>query len=213
MILSSFDRVLINTYVGRSEAGLYAYAYQISQMLYILIGAFNSSWTPGFYERMKTGQYAAIRKSATRYIAVFTGISILIIIGSPIVLEVLSPKSYWQAKAVAPVVTGGTFFVFIYTLFAGVLLYEKRTWLVTVGTTASAVVNTLLNIALIPTLGYMVAGWTTLVAYFVMLLLYIYFCRSRTSHKNLFNLKVIFASCLVIVGVSALMFVLSSAVV
>src|SRR5215207_8066860 len=58
MALSQFDRIMIDQYTGRAEAGIYSFAYQIGSLVFVVWTATNTAWGPWFYARMKDESYA-----------------------------------------------------------------------------------------------------------------------------------------------------------
>ncbi len=57
------------------------------------------------------------------------------------------------------------YFVFLYSLPANFEFYLKKTYYISLGTTAAALINIVLNVWFIPIFGYVAAAWTTLISY------------------------------------------------
>lgn len=170
LILSQIDRLMIDRYIGREEAGLYTLAYQIGELITMLWTATNTAWVPWFFEQMSKQDHETIRQRANQYLIGFAGITACFTVISPIILMVLSPARYWVARPVVPVVMGGMFFNLTYALYVNVEFYEKKTAYISAATTLAAILNILLNVLLLPRLGYSIAAWTTFVAYVALFL-------------------------------------------
>lgn len=165
IILSHFDRVLIDRFVGRSETGLYTLAYQIGELVYMIWYASNTAWVPWFFEQMAAGNDALIYRRAQQYLFAFTGLVLLTILAAPLLIAVVAPPDYRVAGPVVPVVMAGLFFQLPYSLYSNIEFFRKRTAYISVGTALASVVNVGLNIWLLPRYGYIAAAWTTLIAY------------------------------------------------
>lgn len=165
IILSHFDRVLIDQYIGRSETGLYTLAYQIGEVIQMLWYASNSAWVPWFYEKMANKNYTIIYQRARQYLWAFTALTLLTIFCAPLLIRIIAPPEYYVAGAVVPIVMGSIFFNLPYSLYANVEFYQKRTVYISIGTAIAAVINIVLNILLLPQFGYIAAAWTTMISY------------------------------------------------
>jgi O-antigen/teichoic acid export membrane protein len=187
IMLSQFDRIMIDQYIGRDEAGIYSFAYQLGTLVFVIWTATNTAWAPWFYKHMKEERYAIIRHRIPQYIAGFTAVTLLMILTSPLVVPLIAPAAYQGAIRIVPVIMGGGFFVFLYSLYANVEFHEKKTWYVAVNTILAALINVILNLIFIPRDGYLAAGWTTLVAYICLWLAHAGVVRFRLKSPNVNN--------------------------
>jgi O-antigen/teichoic acid export membrane protein len=165
MALSQFDRIMIDQYTGRAEAGIYSFAYQIGSLVFVVWTATNTAWAPWFYARMKDESYAIIRHRVRQYMLGFAGMTAALILGSVVFVPLLGTDAYRGAARITPVIMASGFFVFLYSLYVNVEFHERKTWYIAAGTVAAAVINIVLNLIFIPQYGYLAAGWTTLAAY------------------------------------------------
>lgn len=165
VILSSFDRIMIDGMIGSFSAGLYSFAYTINSLVMVFATSLDRVWKPWFYERMDKKEYDVIKRQATKYalgIAIFTA---LVVMASPEVIMILGAEQYWgTANCVIPVVIGG-FFSYIYTIPVYVEYFYGKTKCIAVGSMLAAGINVLLNYIFIPQYGYIAAAYTTLVTY------------------------------------------------
>jgi O-antigen/teichoic acid export membrane protein len=65
------------------------------------------------------------------------------------------------------------YFILLHYFFLFIQSQERKTWFASVATLITAGVNIALNWLLIPRLGYLAAGWTTLVSYMLLFGLHI----------------------------------------
>lgn len=187
IVMKQFDRILINQYIGRSEAGIYTLAYQFGDIANMLWVATNSAWFPWFFAHMKKGNHAQIRKRAQQYALAFGGIVAGLILAAPLLIRLLAPEEYWQATAIVPVVIAAGFFSLLYSLYANVELYEKKAGYTALITILAATINIILNIILLPLYGYQIAAWTTLVSYICLFLGHAAIVILRLKQRALFS--------------------------
>jgi O-antigen/teichoic acid export membrane protein len=187
LILAQFDRLLIDRYIGRSEAGLYTLAYQIGEIVTLVWAATNAAWVPWFFEQMEKKNHSLIRQRANQYLLVFAGICAVAIITGPWFLTVLAPPQYWSTRPIVPIVMASMFFNLTYAFYANLEFFEKKTAYISAGTLLAAVANVVLNLWLLPILGYSAAAWTTLVAYILLFLFHAWIVIYRLRIKQLFN--------------------------
>lgn len=176
-MLSQSDRVMIRRIVGKSQAGIYGLAYQVSWMLSIVNQSINSTLEPWLYRRIREGDTRSIA-NVSYTCMVLVGVSNLALIAiAPEAVSVFAPEQYHEAIWVIPPLAASVFLTFDYTLFAVFEFYYERTRLVMIASVAGALVNIGLNAILIPMFGYLAAGYTTLIGYFVYIVMHYAFMR------------------------------------
>ena len=72
---------------------------------------------------------------------------------------------------------------FLYTLFVNVEQFKKKTIGMAIASVIAAIINLLLNWALIPKIGYLAAAYTTLVGYLCLLVMHMYLVYRMRLHK------------------------------
>lgn len=165
VLLSQFDRVMIKHMIGDAKAGIYSFAYTIFSIINVTSTSLENVWGPWFYEKMEAKDYAAIRKTGSKYAFGMLMFSAMVMLGAPELVMLLGDREYWDAKySVIPIVMGG-YFMFLCTLPSYVEYYYAKTKYIAVGTGLAAVVNVVLNIICINRYGYLAAAYTTLVTY------------------------------------------------
>ncbi|WZL73679.1 oligosaccharide flippase family protein [Clostridiaceae bacterium 35-E11] len=200
-LLSSFDRVMINKFDGASKAGLYSLAYNYSSILGIAWTSLNSAWVPWFYTKMKEDSIEDIRRYVKPYIVVFSTLYMGALIVGPEAIKVFGPKEYWESMWVIPPVLLAIFFQFVYSLYVNIEFYLKKTKYIAYATIAAAALNVLLNSIFIPKYGYIAAAYTTLIGYFIMLILH-YNLSKKFDSRDLFNKPFLFSWIVSIIGIT-----------
>ena len=165
VLLSQFDRVMIKHMIGDAKAGIYSFAYTIFSIINVTSTSLENVWGPWFYEKMEQKDYAAIRKTGSKYAFGMLMFSAMVMLGAPELVMLLSGREYWDAKySVIPIVMGG-YFMFLCTLPSYVEYYYAKTKYIAVGTGLAALINVVLNVICINRYGYIAAAYTTLVTY------------------------------------------------
>lgn len=198
IVLAQSDRILISKMVGNAEAGLYGVAYSAASVISIVWTSINASWIPWTYKKMRDKQYEDIKK-LTNYIVVFCQIACVGFVSlAPEIIRVLAAPSYYNAIWVVPPVVLGVYFTFLYTLFANIEFYYKKTKFIMFASIIAALANVILNIIFIPVFGYIAAAYTTLIAYIVFSFMH-YFFMIRITNKKIYDIKFIFWSSFILI--------------
>ena len=183
-ILSVSDRYMIGFFIGSFEVGVYSIGYDLSyQSISLLIMPFITALTPtiiNVWEKNRDEAEFNLQK-LSRYFFMF-GLPALIGFNSlskPII-SILTTPQYYGGQLIFPFVTMGAFFMGLYSLsYTGLIIHEK-TRLIAKIIAVSAIFNILLNLMLIPYYGFIGAGISTMIAYFVAFVI-----ADRTSSKYL----------------------------
>ena len=212
-ILSVSDRYMIGFFRGSYEVGIYSIGYDLSyQSIRLLIVPFITALTPtiiNVWEKNRNEAEYNLQK-LSRY---FFMLSLPALIGfnslSKPIISILATPQYYSGQLIFPFVSLGAFFMGLYSLsYTGLILHEK-TRLIAKIIAVAAIFNILLNLVLIPYYGFIGAGISTMMAYFVAFVI-----ADRASSKYLkwrpvtkSVIKIFFASAmmgLIVYGISTL---------
>lgn len=168
MILNHSDRIMILNICGSTEAGIYSVAYSIAMVMTIIINAINSAIIPWLYKKLSQKIYDGISQIFVSIVLLEGVISLLLVFLAPEIVKILSTSLYIGAIYVIPPVALGIYFSGIYGLFVNIELYYEKKKLVAIGSMIAAITNIVLNSIFIKTIGYLAAGYTTCVSYFLL---------------------------------------------
>ncbi len=185
IVLGQIDRIMIKKYCGNDKAGIYSLAYQLATIMSIFVNAINASLIPWIYGKLKVRDIDSIKRTSRLLcilIAIVTMINTLI---APEVVMIVGTSEYRQAIWLIPSVSLSVYFTFCYNLFANVEFYYNETRYVMIASMVGAVLNILLNIIFIPRYGFLAAGYTTLVCYFVFMIMHYLFMRKICRKEKL----------------------------
>lgn len=188
IILSQSDRIMIAKYINEGAAGMYSLSYTIASIINIIISAINSSFVPWTYKMMREKKYEIIGKNANKLCFGGGLLSIVFILFAPEFVKIMAPINYYQAVYVIPPVVLGTYYIFIYTFFGNIEFYHKQTKYVMFASVMSAIFNILLNFIFIPKYGFIVAGYTTMLSYFCMVLIH-YVFMIKIENNRIYQIK------------------------
>lgn len=161
-LLLSSDKIMIERMVGASAAGIYNLAFSLSYIMQMVNDSLNKTMSPWLYQKMRSEEYHLMPKVVYPCLMIIAVANLLLIAIAPEVIAVFAPPEYAAAIYVIPPISMSVYANYLYLCFAPFEFYhEKRIW-TTIGTVSSAVVNIGLNFLLIPILGYVAAGYTTL---------------------------------------------------
>lgn len=169
ILLGSVDKIMITNYCGSEENALYSVAYTISMLAYVVQTSMNQAWTPWLFDKFHEKDEKEIRKNSNIYMGVYAVIILGVFLVAPEVIYVLGGKAYYSAKYAMPPIILGCAYQFFYTFYVNIEIFKKRTFTISIGTVAAALLNIFLNWLLIPKFGYLAAAYTTMIGYLALL--------------------------------------------
>lgn len=171
-ILTSFDQVFINSTVGRTESGQYAFAYKIAMIYQGLVISLLNGARPSYYKYMNEKDYKGVREqveSMTKLLILGAGFLILFAVDAGSLLS--SSLLFLEALPVAPIIIGAYVFYGVSSFVnRGIFYLKKNGYLATI-VLLSGLINIFLNVYFIKIKGYtyQAAAYTTLVSYIMMM--------------------------------------------
>lgn len=154
------DRVLLNKLATASTLGIYSVANQFGSIVNYFTDSVNQAYAPWFMKECKNGtpDNMKINQMALSAISVYSYISMLITIFTPEVINVMTTgNSFNEAWIPVVFICYGSVFNAIYYFFSMPLFLSYTNCIMTI-TITRLLVNAVLNIILIPQLGYIGAG-------------------------------------------------------
>lgn len=203
VIMGQLDRAMIKYYNGDFYAGLYSLAYQISLAMTIVSQGVNNAIVPWTYRQMEQGEYKQIGKKINLLCIGMIIPCVLLLLVAPEIMMVLGGKEFLEAIWIVPPVVYAIYLLFIIPLLLNILFYFEKNKMVMFSTATGATVNVILNMLLLEKYGYIVAAYTTVVGYFIIVMID-YLCMMKTLKdkgiEKIYDIKVL-AVCLVIVAI------------
>lgn len=166
-ILNQSDRIMIQKLCSYSSVAFYSVAYNAGMLMTILTSSINQAITPWLYQSLDKKEFEKIGK-VLMALSVAILIPMLIFIAlAPEAVLILAGREYSSAAYVIPPVAGSVVFLFLYTNFANVEFYYDCNNFTMYISMIGAFLNIVLNFIFIKLFGYIAAGYTTFVCYFV----------------------------------------------
>lgn len=190
-LLNQSDRIMINYYTGSGDAAIYSVAYSAGTLMLLLISAVNGSFNPWMYKKLKAKRSCDIVPTAAALCLIMGAATLAMMALAPDLVAILAAEDYRAAVWVIPPVAASVFFVFVYMMFANVEMYFGAVRGISVISVIAGAANVLLNAYFIPAMGYMAAGWTTLVCYALLALLHFMLAR-RACRQNQMQIREVF---------------------
>lgn len=184
LVLNQADKIMLQKMTDESVVGVYGMVYNIAAVINTIQLALNSAWVPWYYETLKANNKDEMKKVSAIYIAVFTALTSMFILGAPEVIKLFCDKSYWSGIPLMPIVIAGYYFVFLYTFPANYQFYIKQTKFIAIGTIVAAVTNVIINYMFIPTIGMYGAALATLFAYVVLFFMHFAIVKYKYKHSD-----------------------------
>lgn len=198
-VMTSADMIMISEIVGDTEAAIYSVVSNIGKVATIAWSAINVTFIAISFEAFNRKEYSSLRRTATMLIAAYGALCILVCLLAPEILMVLAPAEYAHGVYAVPPIACVAFICGLYNVYGNVEFYYKKTVLIAIATVASAVLNIVLNMLLIPVLGLFGAAYATMLSY--ILLIFMHYVGYRCSTKErIYNNKTILLISAIIIG-------------
>jgi len=159
------DRYFIKFWSNLEEVGLYSLGFKFAAVYGLLIASFARTWNVQAFEVFKKTNADEI---FDKVFEIFTWLSLVIavpiaIIG-PEILRIMAAPEFHDAHRVIPILLLANLFQNWAWFFRFSILYEGKTYLITIGSLLAAVVISLSCYILIPSMGYIGAAYSALAA-------------------------------------------------
>lgn len=208
VLLAQFDRIMIRTISGNSQAGIYSLAGNVMLILTVITDSISTSWSTWFYEQINQNDSSKIQKAACQLLVLFTIFCVGLIGISPEMIWILGGKAYESGKYVAIPMIISAFFIFMYNIVVPSEYYTKKTIYIMIGTMVASAINLVTNYIFINQYGYLAAAYTTLFSYVCYFILHLVISHHLIKFHVIPLTQVFMLTSIVIISaVSALFFI------
>ncbi|MDP3313868.1 polysaccharide biosynthesis C-terminal domain-containing protein [Lutibacter sp.] len=172
VINENLDKYLIGQLIGDSEMGIYSACYKLAIFMNLYIMAFRLGAEPFFFNH---SDKLNAKETYARILNYFIIIGSLVFVGIVVFIDFLKQlfinHLYWDAIIIVPIVLLANLFLGIYHNLAIWYKLTDKTRYAMIFSLIAAAITIVLNLILIPTVGYIGAAWATLAAYGTMMIL------------------------------------------
>ena len=185
LVLAQTGKIFIQQTIGNSASGVYSIAVTVVALLNSVYSALNNAFVPFMYDDLAAKTSEEIKQKHFRnYFILFTTGTCAFVLMAPEVLKVLSTPDYWEAVNFLPPLIFGQYCVFLYSFPVNFEFFKMKTASIAVGTTAAALVNLGLTVALIQSFGSFGAAFATAISYTLLFLFHFCIARFKLGDKN-----------------------------
>ena len=172
-LLAEMGRIFVSRSETPDALAKLGIAGTLAHAITMLIGAINSAFFPWVLRRLRGKEEARVKTmSRAVLLTVMTG-ALTVGLLAPEALALLAPSAYGEAgRAILPLLYT-TVPSFLYTLFASVTLYRRRTLPMTVATLSATLSALGLHLLLVPKYSFVGAAWATAIGYTLLALLHL----------------------------------------
>lgn len=185
-ILAKSDQFMIKRFCGNADLAVYSFAYDCSTVVSILATSINQAYVPWLYRKLKENDFAEIDRQARRLFVLFLALILGVMLFGPEIVYILGGNKYAVSVSLLPVIMIGYCFNFLYTYYANLEFYCKKTITISAFTVVAAGINVGLNFLWIPRFGYGAAAITTAIGFAALYILH-YLANRRTPYRNLYR--------------------------
>lgn len=169
-----FDRLAIKELMSLSDVGIYSVGQKISMIVTVALIGFRSALSPLIYaNHAKVSTPSDLAKIFHFFCAAALSVTLCISVFAREIVDLISADAFHSAADVVPLLIFSVLFANMY-IFAPGLELRKVTWLISMINIGVAGVNISLNYILIPLLGIVGAAMSSLFAFGLGFLLYMY---------------------------------------
>lgn len=172
-LLSNCDKIMIQSMIGNSQAGIYSIAVTLTGILSVLVSSADNAWAPWYYQKLENREMTSLKKYDSYMIYAFMAVLMISILVSPELIKCMLAQEYWDAIYVFPALAVSIFFNFMYLIPVNFEYFHKKTSYIAYSTVLTAILNIVLNIVLIRMFGYIGAAYATMLSKLVLLLMHL----------------------------------------
>ena len=176
MIVQVIDRPIMRALTDDATLGIYQANYKLGIFMMLFVSMFQYAWQPFFLTNAKEKNAKEI---FSKVLTLFAIVGAVILVSLSLFVDEIAKiniygghtiigHEYLGGLVIVPIILFGYYFHGFYVNFNAGLYIEEKTKYFPAVTGAGAIVNIVVNFALIPTMGIVGAALATLASYFVM---------------------------------------------
>ena len=200
-ILNSSDRLMVNSMVGKAEAGICSVSHSITGLVTIITQSINYSLIPYTMRSIKDKTFNNLKNVILACVGLASVVCFGVMMFAREGILIFATEDFLDAVALIPPLTLATLFCFVIGILGNIMYYYEKTWPRSAVTIICAVLNMGLNYVGIINWGYVATAWTTMICYFIQLTAYYFIVRRYEKNlKRIVDLKLFFLIIAVYVG-------------
>ncbi len=172
VINENLDKLLIKDMISDEIMGAYSGCYKLAVFMTIFVQAFKMGAEPFFFNHADKDNAKETYADILKYFVISGSLIFLVLVCFIDFFKalVIRDPEYWMAISIVPIILLANLFLGIYHNLSVWYKLTDRTRTGMYISILGAVITIVLNLALIPVLGFIAAAWATLFAYGSMML-------------------------------------------
>ncbi|WP_343486945.1 polysaccharide biosynthesis C-terminal domain-containing protein [Allomuricauda sp. d1] len=171
------DKIMLTELLSKTEAGKYGACYKLALFMTLFGTAFRLGVEPFFFSHANEERPQRTYAQITNYFVIMGSVILLFVV---VYIDLLAKllilnETYLEAVQIVPIILLASFCLGIYHNLSVWYKVTDRTKFGAYISSIGAVLTLIINLALIPKIGYMASAWATLAAYGSMMCLSYYF--------------------------------------
>lgn len=168
-VVTVSDRTIVSGFLGVAANGIYTVANKFPSVFISFYNIFNLSWTESVALHLnEEGNDNFIWRTINTMFSFFSALCLGIVSVMPFIFNILINKSYAAAYNQIPILMLAVFFQMIVGLYSAIYVALKKSVEIAKTSFFAAIINIVLNLALIKFIGIYAASISTLAAYALM---------------------------------------------
>ena len=175
MIIELSDRFMLEWFSDLEAVGLYSAGHKLGIFMMLVVMAFRFAWQPFFLQKQDDPNAPELfSKIMTWFVFLMTVVflAVSLFINEIVALEIFGrhiiSQTYWEGVVVVPLILAAYLFNGIYINFHPSIFYTGKTWVISIVVGIAALINVGVNLILLPRVGMIGAGISSLSAYVFM---------------------------------------------
>lgn len=193
-VLNLSDRFILLKYWGPDEVGIYGIGARFSAVLNIVVTAVYTAYTPYAFSNKENAEGKNMFRTVLFWVGFLLSLlSLAVSLFSDQIVSLMTAAAYSKSALVVRDLMFSQTIFFAYTIISYGIHFAKKTKYITFITLVGALTNLALNYWLIPDGGAPTAALTTIISYFIMLLLALYYsCKLYPYDYKIMEVAVLF---------------------
>lgn len=178
IVVNLSDRLFIEYYIGTADLGIYSVAYTVGMIVLLFGESFNKAWAPYFFQLMldyKVNKAKILKIIVLYSIGLILTPPVVYLFAKLVVFEYFINIDYYDALQYILGIAYSYVFYGIYLVLFQFLAWKDKTKIIGNIFVFSAILNLILNYFMIVKYGLHGAVLATLITYFVMLIIILFY--------------------------------------
>lgn len=171
LVLTQCDLIMISYFEGSDKSGIYSMGHTVGFLAFTVMVQIMAIWSPWVYRKLEEKNFKSVYNNANYIVLIGAYLTIGLMTVEPELVKIFLTNEYTSCMYIIPPLALSMFAQFIYIFLYDLEYYYKKPYWITCTSAFAAVLNIVLNLIFIPKYGYLAAGYTTLVSYFLLMVL------------------------------------------